>query len=52
MGVEVTSRNPSGGGIPLLDLWGKEIGTSIAHISQKPEFVSLPIKTLENCNIK
>ncbi|WP_273275720.1 alpha-galactosidase [Maribacter polysiphoniae] len=52
MGVEVASRDPSGGGIPLLDLWGKEMGMSIAHISKKPEFVSMPIKTLKNGNIQ
>lgn len=52
MGIKDASRDPPGGGIPLLDLWGKEMGMSIAHISKKPEFVSLPIKTLENGNIK
>jgi len=46
MGVTVAHRDPIGGGIPILDLWTKEMGMAIAHISDKPEFVNLPIRTL------
>ena len=46
MGITVADRDPSGGGIPVLDLWSKEMGMAIAHISKKPEFVNMPIKTL------
>ena len=43
MGIIGAVRDPQGGGIPVLDLWGKEMGMAIAHISVKPEFVNLPI---------
>jgi alpha-galactosidase len=52
MGVTYANRDPKGGGIPLLDLWGKEMGMAIAHISSKPEFVYLPIKPLPDGRIK
>lgn len=44
-GVTEASRDPSCGGIPVLDVWSEEMGMSIAHISTKPKFVSMPIKT-------
>jgi alpha-galactosidase len=52
MGITVADRDPQGGGIPLLDLWGKEMGMAIAHISQKPEFVNLPVKTLPDGRVQ
>jgi alpha-galactosidase len=32
-----------GGGIPVLDLWRKDIGIAIGHASLKPELASLPV---------
>jgi alpha-galactosidase len=46
IGITIAHRDPPGGGIPVLDLWSKEMGMAIAHISDKPEFVNLPIQTL------
>lgn len=45
LGVTQPHRDPKGGGIPLLDVWSPEMGMSIAHISAKPEFVSMPVQT-------
>jgi alpha-galactosidase len=33
-----------GGGIPLTDIWNKEYGVALASISDKPEYISLPVK--------
>jgi len=52
MGITVANRDPPGGGIPVLDLWGKEMGMGIAHISTKPEFVNLPIQTLPDGRVQ
>lgn len=52
LGVTGADRDPPGGGIPLLDLWGKEMGMAIAHISDRPEFVNLPIQTLANGSVQ
>lgn len=43
MGVTEAHRDPPGGGIPLLDVWGPEMGMAIAHLSDTPEFAHLPI---------
>ncbi|MGB5850151.1 MAG: hypothetical protein WBH40_16810, partial [Ignavibacteriaceae bacterium] len=52
MGITNAHRDPQGGGIPVLDLWGKEMGMAIAHISNKPEFVNLPIQTLPDGRVQ
>lgn len=52
MGIVEANRDPKGGGIPLLDLWGKEMGMAIAHISPKPEFINFPIQTLSDGKVK
>jgi len=52
MGITNAHRDPKGGGIPVLDLWGKEMGMAIAHISTKPEFVNLPIQVMPNGKIE
>ncbi|NQT23825.1 alpha-galactosidase [candidate division KSB1 bacterium] len=52
IGITIAHRDPPGGGIPLLDLWSKEMGMAIAHISDKPEFVNLPIQTLPDGRVK
>lgn len=52
MGITVADRDPKGGGIPMLDLWSKEMGVAIAHISPKPEFVNLPIETLPDGRVR
>jgi alpha-galactosidase len=52
MGITIAHRDPKGGGIPLLDIWGKEMGMAIAHISNKPEFVNLPIQTLPDGRVQ
>ena len=52
MGITNAHRDPRGGGIPVLDLWGKEMGMAIAHISTKPAFVNLPIKVLSDGKIR
>lgn len=52
MGIDTARRDPKGGGIPVLDLWGKEMGMAIAQISAKPEFVNLPIQVMPNGKIE
>ena len=52
MGITVADRDPSGGGIPVLDLWCKKMGMAIAHISKRPEFVNMPIKTLPDGRVQ
>ncbi len=52
MGIIGAQRDPKGGGIPVLDLWGKKMGMAIAHISAKPEFVNLPIHVMPNGKIE
>ena len=52
MGIIGAHRDPKGGGIPLLDLWGKKMGMAIAQISAKPEFVNLPIHVMSNGKIE
>jgi len=32
-----------GGGMPVVDLWTKQIGIALAVVSQKPQFISLPV---------
>ena len=32
-----------GGGMPFIDIWGKDMGVAIAHIEKKPQWVSLPV---------
>lgn len=39
-----------GGGIPVLDIWRKDVGIGIGHTSPKPELVSLPVQMAENSN--
>ena len=52
MGITNAHRDPKGGGIPLLDIWGKEMGMAITHISKKPEFVNFPIHTLSDGRVQ
>ncbi len=52
MGITNSKPDPPGGGIPVLDLWGKEMGMAIAQISNKPEFVNLPIQVMPNGKIQ
>lgn len=37
-----------GGGIPVLDLWKKEGGIAIGHLSLTPELVSFPVEYFED----
>ena len=39
-----------GGGIPVLDIWRKDVGIAIGHTSLKPEMVSLPVKMAKGAN--
>lgn len=32
-----------GGGIPLIDVWGSNMGIALCHLDQKPRWVSLPV---------
>ncbi|MEQ9220079.1 MAG: alpha-galactosidase [Cyclobacteriaceae bacterium] len=32
-----------GGGMPFVDVWGKDKGVAIAHIEKEPQWVSLPV---------
>ncbi len=36
-----------GGGIPVSDVWRKDIGFAVGHVSLQPELVSIPVK-MEN----
>ncbi|HEY0713551.1 MAG TPA: hypothetical protein VGF45_12810, partial [Polyangia bacterium] len=33
-----------GGGMPLVDLWGKTMGVAVAHLETGPRWVSLPVE--------
>ncbi|HEY0705180.1 MAG TPA: alpha-galactosidase, partial [Polyangia bacterium] len=33
-----------GGGMPLVDLWGKTMGVAVAHVETGPRWVSLPVE--------
>lgn len=33
-----------GGGIPFIDVWGKNMGVALAHLGKQPEWVSLPVR--------
>jgi alpha-galactosidase len=48
MGITVAHRDPQGGGIPFLDVWGKEMGMAITHISKKPEYINMPLFVDDN----
>jgi alpha-galactosidase len=37
-----------GGGIPMIDVWRKDVGMAIGHTSTTPQLVSLPIQKLRN----
>ncbi len=37
-----------GGGMPVVDFWTKEAGIAFASISDKPEWISFPVKVFEN----
>lgn len=42
MGVQPVTK--TGGGVPLIDLWTRHCGFSIAHVETKPQLVSFPVK--------
>lgn len=33
-----------GGGMPFIDVWGKNMGVALAHLGKQPEWVSLPVR--------
>ena len=33
-----------GGGMPFVDVWGKNMGVALAHLGKQPEWVSLPVR--------
>lgn len=33
-----------GGGMPFIDVWGKNMGVALAHLEKRPEWISLPVK--------
>ena len=37
-----------GGGMPFVDLWSKTMGVAIAHLSPRPEWVSLPVRVRDD----
>lgn len=39
-----------GGGIPVLDIWRKDIGIAIGHTSLKPELTAFPVQMASNAN--
>ena len=39
-----------GGGIPVLDIWRKDVGIAIGHTSLKPELTSLPVQMPGDAN--
>ena len=40
----------AGGGIPLVDVWNKDFGVSVAYLGEKPCDISLPVKA-ENAQV-
>ena len=45
MGEEdVRGAEGVGGGMPLVDVWGKTMGVAVAHIEKGPRWVSLPVE--------
>jgi alpha-galactosidase len=32
-----------GGGMPIVDVWGKTMGVAVAHLETKPQWLSLPV---------
>ncbi|MCF6224483.1 MAG: alpha-galactosidase [Flavobacteriaceae bacterium] len=37
-----------GGGMPFIDIWGKSMGVALAHLETTPQWLSLPVKVLDN----
>ncbi len=40
-----------GGGMPFVDIWGKSMGVALAHIETSPQWVSLPVKVLNDKSV-
>jgi alpha-galactosidase len=38
----------SGGGMPLVDLWCKTMGVALAHIEKSPQWLSMPVRVLDD----
>lgn len=42
------NNSDAGGGIPVLDIWRKDLGIAIGHTTLKPKMVSLPVDMLKS----
>ena len=42
--VSPTRIEMIGGGMPIVDIWGKSMGVALAHIEDTPQWLSLPVK--------
>lgn len=40
-----------GGGMPFIDIWGKSMGIALTHLETTPQWVSLPVKVLDDKSI-
>lgn len=40
-----------GGGIPVVDLWTKEMGVAFSVINRTPQFISLPVRVLKSGDV-
>jgi alpha-galactosidase len=49
-GMHLTRKthDPMGGGMPLIDIWGKTMGVAVAHLEKKPQWLSLPVQVRPN----
>jgi alpha-galactosidase len=41
-----------GGGMPIIDVWGKTMGIAIAHLQKKPAWLALPVKVGEDSRVE
>jgi len=41
-----------GGGMPIIDVWGKTMGVAIAHLQKKPAWLALPVKVGEDRRVE
>ncbi|TAL74127.1 MAG: hypothetical protein EPN88_04070, partial [Bacteroidetes bacterium] len=42
------TKDPMGGGMPFIDIWGKTMGVAVAHLEKKPQWLSLPVQVRQD----
>ncbi len=40
-----------GGGMPFIDIWGKSMGVALTHLETTPQWLSLPVKVLDDKSV-